>query len=1450
MNLRVSRAVASQLRFLFLALAAAAVLCAVAPTLAFAEGNVAYVRDSSGNVTNYTDENAAIEAAYGKGNTLVLLKNWDRKEAVNVASGKELTIDMNGYRIKTEGSSRVIYLRGGSTLTLTSSRTWATISYVGYDPEDGSQEYKQVVSGGLITGGGAYDGGGIKMDAGSRLKLDGVTVAGNKTTSSDKTAGGAGICAADGCTVELTGGAKVQNNCSSSAGGGIYAAADNVTIAINNARVDANRATRGGGIFVNGSNNKVTLNNNGTLNGNVATAGGGGIVIGGSGFSLVSEDKTGSISNNKANGTSSFSSKDDASGGGIHVRDKPGDASVVKGLKVCDNYSAYDGGGIELDQESTTISQCTVTGNTADKDGGGICLYAKKCTIDGCTITKNACDLEGKNYEGGGVFVSYHYDANMSGVCYIKGNTRGKDSGNADDVFLSTISGQTGYAYITGKLEKGSTVGVRTGITGDRMIAQDFSCDTKDCFFIDLSGYYVSYGTDHNGDAWQRHRTQDFAVKVNGSEAGRYKQGASVSVSADSTADSKDADKVFWHWDRDKTTGLNPIDSYITESGSYKSGLSFAMPQNDVNLVAVYADRVSSGELTVTAPKAGEELSPEATFVRTDNGTGGAAATTVKVSWYEVASDGSEQQVSGAAKLGTTYVARIWIDDDAEAGLHFGSSKGTTVTVKSGDEESAEAAEVQCRDDGSLYVKTAEFKTAKPTVVSIDTVYTTTQVGTTKINFLNSLPIEVTAKTNIGTTVKLHVNRSEDAGLGDLIKDGVVAMPEGGKITVYVPVSSDEDEVKIPMDMNTVSIEVTVTEAPETVETPTVDVPGGIYSVTDDPDKFVDGKLKVTASCATDGATIKYRVDHYDGNDWVQGDVQSYADAIYLARDPQAVRMYDLVIWAEKDSISSDTNSVYYIVNDLDSRTVTVKQTDTGITPDTTKLKDCEVRKGSPFTIEAPEREGYKFEKWVVGDEEYSAAALTLDAVNENTTVTAVYNPVVSEINVDIDAPVAHGALMQAASTVKVKAGGSDSWTDITSLLSHSHGNPRVTWTPEGDGEGNAAHQTGYTASLSLEESSTATATYIFTKDAVIDCKGERIDSALAYIAEAADGSKSLCMGFPTTGPWEYPVLSGLSDVQLSYAEAWEYQEAQDAGDEVGWSLPRRVLVTAACGESVPLDIVWNQVSGFDKTKLAAQEFEVTGTIAFPDYIDASDKEGQPISNVVTVKVTVAAPDTVAAPTASLVSGIYAGTQSVELACETGGATIRYTTDGSEPDESSPVYDGAAIEVAHNTVIKAKAFREAMVVSETVTFAYTITHAVSFDSAGGTDVVAQTVTDGEAATEPAAPTRAGYDFAGWTLDGAVYDFSTPVTGDLTITASWEKKDGGSDVDPDVDPDDPDVDPDADPDDKGDEQPDSKKDDSKKHETLPGTGDASAFAGIVAASGAALAALGARSRRKR
>ena len=71
----------------------------------------------------------------------------------------------------------------------------------------------------------------------------------------------------------------------------------------------------------------------------------------------------------------------------------------------------------------------------------------------------------------------------------------------------------------------------------------------------------------------------------------------------------------------------------------------------------------------------------------------------------------------------------------------------------------------------------------------------------------------------------------------------------------------------------------------------------------------------------------------------------------------------------------------------------------------------------------------------------------------------------------------------------------------------------------------------------------------------------------------------------------------------------------------------------------------------------------------------------------------------------------------------------------------------------------------------TLTAKYEVTkYTVSFSD----DVESQEVEHGKTVVKPADPKKEGYTFVGWYLEDKEYDFSTPVTSDLELTAKFEK----------------------------------------------------------------------------
>ncbi len=78
-----------------------------------------------------------------------------------------------------------------------------------------------------------------------------------------------------------------------------------------------------------------------------------------------------------------------------------------------------------------------------------------------------------------------------------------------------------------------------------------------------------------------------------------------------------------------------------------------------------------------------------------------------------------------------------------------------------------------------------------------------------------------------------------------------------------------------------------------------------------------------------------------------------------------------------------------------------------------------------------------------------------------------------------------------------------------------------------------------------------------------------------------------------------------------------------------------------------------------------------------------------------------------------------------------------------------------------------------------------VTHTVTFNANGGTfadgkDTKTETVESAQPATKPTDPTKDGWTFLGWYEDSGLtkeFDFSTPVTADITLYAKWRANPG-------------------------------------------------------------------------
>ncbi|MDO4854842.1 MAG: hypothetical protein Q4A43_05505 [Coriobacteriia bacterium] len=1203
-------------------------------TVADSEAVAYSINADTGEQTNYSSISDAVNAGY-EGATIVMAKDWDLSEALTISSDKKITIDMHGHIIKKEKDA-VIRLEEKAELTLTSTKE-EYLSYQGFDTISNVVTIDKT-TGGLVTqnakGSDSGESGkstGIAMGKSSKLNLEGVTVGGNNGRY------GGGIHMSEGANLSMRKGASIEHNAGSLRGGGIYASGKNATITMDDASISSNFASCGAGICLDESGARVSMVKGSKITYNVALSNdsdphgaGGGIFFYKTDFELTSSDKTASISENKCFGSSRIHDKYLESGGGIHVDQAQTSTNkgLIDGITVKDNYSAYDGGGIELDQENTIVRNCTITGNTCKYEGGGIYVCNDDNTIENCTIKGNACSVDsGGNYEGGGIFVWHSYDIKLSGLCVIKGNTRGI-GGSADDVMLRENAGATAKAYITGSLAKGSSVGVRTGVTGDRRIAKNFTHETNDCLFVDLDGYYVSYGTDEGGDAWQRNTALEFETKVNGASVGVFKYNAKVSVNGTST----DSSKVFKSWNADETTGLYPVSDYITDDNKYDSNLSFKMPQNEVNLAAEYVERTHDVRLVVSAPKAGSTLPSEGTLEGYASDGKKSFSTKVAISWSKK-SGSSLVPASGKAVAGTSYVASVSASQDIKENRAFALDlEASEVKVYLGNGEYP-AAEAQVDAKGNLSVTTKEYEveSSDAGIAEIAPISLQFAAGTSKDDFMKQFPTQATALLDSDEgaieSIGIEVGR---LSFDDLFDDNDQLKP-ASKAYEF------EANLKEPYQGKTVKITLAVSDADtEIVEAPSLSKEEGVY----DTD---DGTFKLSANSTTTGATIKYNLSYQNDGEWKsEAKDESCTDGINLKVSAGKQRIYKLEIWAEKDSLKSVTRTLYYIVKDsraVETATLTISYKDTAMDGQhgTKEDETFDIAKDESYTIQAPNRDGYVFEKWL--DESGSTISTDktykLPAISDDTKITAVYNPVVTGLDAYFDLPEADNGLASSATKLLAKSGTSNDYVDVTEYFAGDDGKIAITWTPSA--EGKAEHATRYTAKLSLNTSSLEGVKYVLSLDPEVLVSGNQGE----YGSYTTQESSVDCLNIvcPATGPYELPSLDALADESITYEQACTNKDRQDSGKGIiAWGLPDQVKATFKCGESKMLDITWNSISDLDKNATGEQVLTAKGTVTFPDYVDNDDGQGGLVSNEVSVKIKVTAPDKGSTPTSTDIS--------------------------------------------------------------------------------------------------------------------------------------------------------------------------------------------------------------------
>ncbi len=708
---------------------------------------------NSNDRTYYYSVQDAMDATR-KGLTIIMNKNWEISSPIDIVEGTISRIEMNGKQIKrVDGSEHshtgeVFTMHPSSTLYLTGNLNKnTTFNYPLYPYYSWINPQRSTTSGGLVTGGYTYNGGGIYMKKNSKLYLDNVTIAGNYAGTN---------------------------------GGGIFVNGEDCQIYMyNGAQICDNIASRGGGVYSDADGTHFYMRDNSTIRNNSGTSSGGGVYFNYSWFSMEVESGRCSIHDN-------YTRYD---GGGIYVASKNTHSSinsVFSGLDIYNN-NAENGAGVYLDQINSHFKLCNIYNNTASKNGGGI-YAAGYSSIENSTITGNKCNVKaesGNNYEGGGIFMKYQSDLTLSGKVTIKDNERmntlpygvlehykiGEEGYSSDDVFLDSSPVLFLYSHILAdNLDSSSLIGIRNGISGNRCIAKDLNSFTYGhTFFLDeAENHHVEYITDDK-ELWQRIGKTQYSLIINGEEKERidYK-------GQSNTYDATKANQIFNYWE---VEGIDLSDNQKTNPIIHIE----SMPSRDVILTAHYypTDKTTNNiTLTVNAPVVGAQLPTTGTFTWIDDTSGKEVIRKkeVNVTWKNADST----DASGLVEDKEYYVCAT-IPSDTSQNLLFSDAATLNTKLVYQTSDALVASIKECSvNNKTLTLNGNNIKAVTSNfTVSGKEMEVDVGVGSNLDVFFSDLPktIKATSALN-GNTVTLEIEKPTEDMYAKFVKDGVVVKGE------------------------------------------------------------------------------------------------------------------------------------------------------------------------------------------------------------------------------------------------------------------------------------------------------------------------------------------------------------------------------------------------------------------------------------------------------------------------------------------------------------------------------------------------------------------------------------------------------------------------------------------------------------------------------------------------
>ena len=1097
----------------------------------------------------------------------------------------------------------------------------------------------------------------------------------------------------DGFTI--TGG-----NAAGSGGGGIYCSSSSSSSIIN-CTISGNSARYGGGIDCYSSSPSII---NCTISGNSASnGGGGGCVFNSSSPSLINCTISGNSARYGGGGINCYSSSPslinciisgnstEYMGGGVCC-DHNSSPSLINCI-ISGNSAEYEGGGIYCDDNSDPgLINCTISGNSAGNYGGGICCSSSSPSLINCTISGNSA-----GYCGGGICFNSSSSPTIKNSIFTKNNEYAiyelSTDSDPEVTFCLFHDNPDGDYYYEGTTSYTGADEINTNVDG----ASD-NIDGDPLFVVGASGTWISspepvYDSETNQttltDDSGTYQTNELAGRLINPDTSQNQEALIVSNTATTivvvgdvtsfVSGGDDYEIMDYHIQsasdaKDQGTSIGAPDvDFDGDPRPFNTDYDIGADEYDDSTPTVSSVQVQSGlEVEVTFSKGLDRgvLTP-GNYTVSGSGQGSLPAHPANVTYQEANtyrltwdSGQSYEMVKGGDI--TVTVANVqdhlgYSIGSPNSGTHTGGGIGTfptadAITPLTSSPTNADTVSftVEFSEDVTGFDNVDDLVVNNATGVTFNGASFSGGPSQYTVNILNVAgdgDISLAADASSGVT-DIAGNPLESSVTSAVVAiDNTVAVPTITGISTDSGTSGDG----VTSD-NTLELSGTA-EAGSTVEvfrdssslgTATADGTG-VWAFDYTGTALADGDYTFTAQ-ATDLA----------------GNVSSKSSGFEVTVDTTVQTPTNLDLAAADDSGTSNTDNITQNTSNLtisgtgeERAAIQLYNGGTAISGATATVS------GGTFSIDVT----------LAANKTHTLTAIQTDPADNESAAS-------SALNITVDTAALAPTNLDLAAADDSGTSNSDNITQNTSNLTISGSGEEDSTVRLYD---NGYEISGVTATVlggtfSLDVSLSANQTHALTARQT-DPAGN-ISSASANLDITVDTAvPSISITAPADGLSGESLdaiigsssdsLAGVSSVELRITDGSQYIDQ----DQAHVSTPTWVTASGTDSWSFTTSLVsWKNVTTYTITARAT---------------DQAGNIGQSESHTWTNTTR----DTVEQPVFSPPPGKYRHRQQVTATCDTAGATIYCTTDGSEPTETAPACGEEPVTIDRTIILKAKAFK-------------------------------------------------------------------------------------------------------------------------------------------------------------